>query len=183
MRFHIRTCFSRGSTVKLSETHKMRIQSSKVYKADHNVIAMCSYLFESFSMRTRITLFNNVLKAYIPRSPSNDKVTSSAIANASSSQLVPASDIPPPPSPSPTCRKKDKILRNNRFMNQDIRIVSFFYKMYLRQRIYQEMINKFLTHKFTKNFFFFEKLTQGSLSSIEYSSSTSSSIQKKKMLT
>lgn len=63
---------------------------------------MCAYLFESFSMRTRMLLCKNVLKAYIPKSPSNDKVTSSAIANASLSQLVPASDIPPPPSPSPT---------------------------------------------------------------------------------
>lgn len=70
-------------------------------------MATDAYLVESFSTRTRMVLFDNVLKAYIPRSPSNVWQTASAIANASLSQDVPARDIPPPPPPSPTYRKKN----------------------------------------------------------------------------
>lgn len=69
-----------------------------------------AYLVESFSMRTRIMLFGNVLKAYIPKSPSTVWQTASAIANASLSHDVPARDIPPPAPPSPTCRKKNEKL-------------------------------------------------------------------------
>lgn len=53
-------------------------------------------------MRTRIVELDNVLKAYIPRSPSNEWQTSSAIDNASLSHHVPAREIPPPSAPSPT---------------------------------------------------------------------------------
>ena len=67
-----------------------------------------AYLFESLSMRTRMVEFNNVLKAYIPNSPSNDRKTSSAIANASLSHDVPASEIPLPPSPSTTFERKKR---------------------------------------------------------------------------
>lgn len=63
-----------------------------------------AYLFDIFSMRTLIVEFGNVLKAYIFKSPSNDRQTSSAIASASLSHQVPERDIPPPAPPSPTFR-------------------------------------------------------------------------------
>ena len=71
----------------------------------HNIVPRDAYLFESFSMRTWIVEFANVLKAYIFKSPSNDIETSSAINKASLSHHVPASEIPPPSPPSPTFQK------------------------------------------------------------------------------
>lgn len=81
-----------------------------------------AYLFDIFSMRTWIVEFGNVLKAYIFKSSSKDRQTSSAIANASLSHQVPARDIPPPAPPSPTFRKRaNKYIRKSSSVNYKIR--------------------------------------------------------------
>lgn len=71
-----------------------------------------SYLFEIFSMRTRIMQLRVVLNAYNFKTPSKDRQTSSTIAKASLSHQVPARDIPPPSPPSPAFKNEHKMRKS-----------------------------------------------------------------------